>query len=160
MTATAPPPEIRAQVHRLKARFPWATCWYGTRTGGWWAMLPDHPRLIEAATADALAQAVAAKSAVGPRVGLSAGSSRRRPSRPSGDLLAPAPPAPPVPPSPSVPPAPAAYRPVFRRNPFRDPPAAPAPPAPRRSRPRSRVAGVRRPSGGVPGYAAEPGTGR
>ncbi|QBI55776.1 hypothetical protein [Streptomonospora litoralis] len=88
-----PAPDARAQAHRLKARFPGATCWHGTHTRTWWATLPGLPHLIEAPTpaalADALAQALAAAHA---------------PPIPA-DLLAP---------THRVPPAPATSQPAFR----------------------------------------------
>lgn len=61
---TARPRRQPATVHpaalRLRRIFPGVTAWYGTHTGTWWAMLPDHPHLLEASTAEALEQLLAA----------------------------------------------------------------------------------------------------
>lgn len=57
MDATAPWSAVELDPARilpeLRARFPWAVCWYGEFTGGWWALVRDHTgrdRLLEGRT--------------------------------------------------------------------------------------------------------------
>ncbi|GAA1754589.1 hypothetical protein GCM10009834_09770 [Streptomonospora arabica] len=54
------PTTIHPAARRLNALFPGATAWYGTHTGTWWAVLRGGDRLLEAATAEALEQLLAA----------------------------------------------------------------------------------------------------
>ncbi|GAA3751239.1 hypothetical protein [Salinactinospora qingdaonensis] len=58
---------LEATVARLHRRFPGATIWHGSHTRQWWALLPGHPRLMEAATPEALEQLITAVGATGHR---------------------------------------------------------------------------------------------
>ncbi|GAA3766011.1 hypothetical protein GCM10022402_49030 [Salinactinospora qingdaonensis] len=49
-----------AALARLHHRFPGATIWHGSHTRQWWALLPGHPRLLEAATPQALERLITA----------------------------------------------------------------------------------------------------
>ncbi|CAM4078683.1 hypothetical protein GCM10009799_02850 [Nocardiopsis rhodophaea] len=48
------PTEIAATARQLRLLYPGALAWYGTHTHRWWAMVPGHPRLLEAPTSEAL----------------------------------------------------------------------------------------------------------
>ncbi|ASU81699.1 hypothetical protein CDO52_01815 [Nocardiopsis gilva YIM 90087] len=49
-----PGPDVTATAARLRARYTGTLAWYGTHTRRWWAMIPGHPRLLEAPTPEAL----------------------------------------------------------------------------------------------------------
>ncbi|GAA4899492.1 hypothetical protein HNR25_002155 [Streptomonospora salina] len=124
---TTRPPRQRVAVHpaarRLHRIFPGATVWHGTHTGSWWAMLPNHPHLLEAATPEELEQLLAA---------LLLGHPRPAPRRP---VRAPAPASAPTPAPASAPtpvPARAAGAAAAHRPPI--PKAGAAPPAGGRGR--------------------------
>ncbi|GAA3762734.1 hypothetical protein [Salinactinospora qingdaonensis] len=51
---------VDAALAHLHHRFPGATIWHGSHTRQWWALLPGHPRLLEAATPQALEGLIAA----------------------------------------------------------------------------------------------------
>ncbi|MBB6170187.1 hypothetical protein HNR23_000247 [Nocardiopsis mwathae] len=53
-------PETAASMW-LRARYPGTVVWHGSHTRRWWAMVPDHPRLLEAPTIEALELLVASR---------------------------------------------------------------------------------------------------
>ncbi|KIH96403.1 hypothetical protein LP52_25205 [Streptomonospora alba] len=76
------PATVHPAALRLRRIFPGVTAWYGTHTGTWWAMLPDHPHLLEASTAEALEQLLAALI-LGHRAPSDAPTAGSAPSRPA-----------------------------------------------------------------------------
>ncbi|MBB6174486.1 hypothetical protein HNR23_004546 [Nocardiopsis mwathae] len=53
-------PETTAAMW-LRARYPGTVVWRGSHTERWWAMVPDHPRLLEAPSIEALELLVASR---------------------------------------------------------------------------------------------------